>query len=121
MGYESFLSGDQLRAGFLSSLMPRPCTPMRSLSAFCMRQSSRSWSGLYMGGSLPQCSGPRQEEKPGPTSSPGQVPAVRPVPVMRAQMAAPDAAPVPPVAVEAGTTEITVTVTGDAILEKPMR
>ncbi len=48
-------------------------------------------------------------------------PAVRPVPVMRAQMAAPDAAPVPPVAAEAGTTEITVTVTGDAILEKPMR
>jgi predicted secreted protein len=40
-----------------------------------------------------------------------------PVPVMRAQAMAASMAPAPPVALEAGTTDVTVTVSGDALLE----
>lgn len=41
----------------------------------------------------------------------------RPEPMLRAQIAA--AAPIAPVAVEGGTTDITITVSGDAVLDKP--
>lgn len=41
----------------------------------------------------------------------------RPEPMFRAQAAA--AAPIAPVAVEGGTTDITITVSGDAVLDKP--